>query len=114
MRTVAEHYKRMEFKLTIELGNDAMQDGAEVAEALEQVAAKVHYELPLVAGEPHMVRDANGNTVGRWEVRDRVVDADLATEVREALEGDSNDAEHDALVSVAEALNITYSTDEDI
>lgn len=34
--------------------------------------------------------------------------AAITAEVRSALEGDSNDAEHDALVSVAEFLGITY------
>jgi len=38
---------------------------------------------------------------------DRVeMPASLALEIREALEGDSNDAEHDALVSVAEHFAI--------
>lgn len=36
---------------------------------------------------------------------------DLEKEVRNALEGDSNDAEHDALASVAEALHITYEVE---
>jgi hypothetical protein len=33
---------------------------------------------------------------------------DLSEVVRDALEGDSNDAEHDALAHVAEFLNIDY------
>jgi hypothetical protein len=32
----------------------------------------------------------------------------IAAEIKEALQGDSNDAEHDALVSVAEHLGITW------
>jgi hypothetical protein len=32
----------------------------------------------------------------------------VAAEIKEALEGDSNDAEHDALVSVAEHLGISW------
>lgn len=32
----------------------------------------------------------------------------LVASIRDALEGDSNDAEHDALVSVAEFLHIDY------
>lgn len=39
--------------------------------------------------------------------------APTITEVKDALEGDSNDAEHDALVSVAELLNIDYRPSED-
>lgn len=41
------------------------------------------------------------------------VPASLASEVREALEGDSNDAEHDALVSVAQHFGIEYGREED-
>jgi hypothetical protein len=37
--------------------------------------------------------------------------AELAPTVRDALEGDSNDAEHDALVAVAEAFAIRYTAD---
>lgn len=35
--------------------------------------------------------------------------AALHAEIKAALEGDSNDAEHDALVSVADALGIDYT-----
>lgn len=35
--------------------------------------------------------------------------ANLRDEIKDALEGDSNDAEHDALVSVADYFNITYT-----
>ncbi|MBJ7469724.1 MAG: hypothetical protein JHD16_00400 [Solirubrobacteraceae bacterium] len=37
----------------------------------------------------------------------------LAAEIRQALEGDSNDAEHDALVNVAQHLGIEYAREED-
>ena len=36
------------------------------------------------------------------------IEPSVADIVREALEGDSNDAEHDALVLAAEALGISY------
>jgi hypothetical protein len=39
------------------------------------------------------------------------VDDSLRRRVRDALEGDSNDAEHDALVAVANALGISYGED---
>jgi hypothetical protein len=38
---------------------------------------------------------------------------DLARQVREALEGESNDAEHDALAAVAESFEIPYNPDPD-
>lgn len=37
--------------------------------------------------------------------------ASLRMEIKDALEGDSNDAEHNALVSVADALGIDYDPD---
>lgn len=54
-----------------------------------------------------MVRDSRGNEAPvDAEYRPHTgIDHD---DIREALEGDSNDAEHDALVAVAEALGIEY------
>lgn len=62
------------FQLRIELGNDAMQEPADVALALRDVADR----LESIMGFPGTqsvfqtssprIRDANGNTVGRWEV----------------------------------------------
>lgn len=58
----------MQFTLTIELGNDAMQDGRDVMKALAQVAAKIaHNTMKLV--DSGKIRDINGNTVGQWEVK---------------------------------------------
>jgi hypothetical protein len=37
---------------------------------------------------------------------------DLVTEIIGALEGDSNDADHDALVSVAQFFGIEYNPEE--
>lgn len=54
------------FTLTIELGNDAMQAPEDVARALRRVAVDV--ERVEFTPLPVHVRDANGNTVGRWEV----------------------------------------------
>lgn len=60
------------FTLEIELGNDAMQDGADVAGALEQVASLVGGwgRLYPSAGE-RLIRDASGNTVGRFLTEER-------------------------------------------
>jgi hypothetical protein len=38
---------------------------------------------------------------------------DVGGEIKEALEGDSNDDEHDALVAVAEYLDIEYTSYDD-
>lgn len=38
---------------------------------------------------------------------------ELVTAIREALEGDSNDAEHDALVAVAQHFGIEYISEDD-
>ena len=53
----------MTFKLEIEMGNDAMRDYTNVADALKQIASE------LRPGEGR-VRDANGNTVGHWRWED--------------------------------------------
>jgi len=65
----------MTFKLTIELGNDAMQTFGDVAEALNDVAEKLNM-MPLEecgSADPYdragKIRGANGNTVGAWEVK---------------------------------------------
>jgi hypothetical protein len=57
------------FNLTIALGNDAMQNGDDIAEALRHTASRVEAGgLETLQSGP--VRDLNGNTVGSWEVRD--------------------------------------------
>jgi hypothetical protein len=52
----------MTFQLKIELGNAAMLDPADVADALEQVASKVR-DYGFGAGN---IRDVNGNRVGSY------------------------------------------------
>jgi hypothetical protein len=52
------------FTLKIRLGNDAMQDPADVAEALERVAR----ELRDSGFRPTRIKDLNGNTVGEWKL----------------------------------------------
>lgn len=51
-----------EFKCTIELGNDAMQTPEAVADALEQVAARLRG-----GARSGTIVDDNGNKVGRFE-----------------------------------------------
>lgn len=53
------------FTLTITLGNDAMQDGGDIAEALEWVAD----HTDIMGSREGSIRDRNGNTVGKWEVK---------------------------------------------
>ena len=52
------------FTLEITLGNDAMQTPQDVAAALRELANR----LDALAGsdDEQRIRDANGNTVGRW------------------------------------------------
>lgn len=52
------------FELEIELGNDAMQSGPDVATALREVAAKIENDLEARG----MIRDRNGNSVGEYGV----------------------------------------------
>ncbi len=57
----------MTFTLTIELGNDAMQDGTDVASALRSVAKRVDGDS-FTRVDGRKIMDANGNSVGTWEV----------------------------------------------
>jgi len=66
----------MTFHLTIDLGNDAMQSGEDVAAALRHAADELeHYNapftdqdcLPLCSAQG--IFDLNGNTVGMYELR---------------------------------------------
>lgn len=51
------------FKLMIELGNDGMQSGPDVAQALRDIADRIENGLEARGA----IIDANGNTVGQWE-----------------------------------------------
>jgi hypothetical protein len=57
-----------EFTLTITLGNDAMQTGGDVAEALREVAGRIDDRRGGLFEDSGRIRDANGNTVGEWRV----------------------------------------------
>lgn len=50
------------FKVTIELGNEAMESGDDVADALRSVASRVEN-----GQRDGYVRDRNGNTVGSFK-----------------------------------------------
>lgn len=64
----------MKFRLDIELGNDAMKTGEDLAQVIQGVANTVRKynadELAQAADETHSMRlrDVNGNTVGSWRV----------------------------------------------
>lgn len=52
------------FTLEIDMGNDAMRTRRDVARALRAIAAKVNESTHFDS----KVMDANGNTVGYWEL----------------------------------------------
>ena len=52
------------FTLNIELGNAAMMSTEDVADALEILVDRLRYESEASG----VIRDYNGNKVGRWEV----------------------------------------------
>lgn len=58
------------FTLTIELGNDAMQTGADVAEALRRLAHRLEDDDAYGELKPtsQRIKDRNGNTVGQFTV----------------------------------------------
>ena len=53
----------MKLTLTIEMGNDAMQDGRDLAACLAHEAERM--EDGFTSG---YITDANGNQVGYWEI----------------------------------------------
>ena len=56
------------FTLTIELGDDAMQNNFDVSEALRETAEHVELSAhPDLYRDSGIIKDVNGNTVGRWE-----------------------------------------------
>ena len=61
----------MKFTLTIDLGNEAMQDQHDVAKALRGVADRLS-KLTSTCFGPYglegKIMDTNGNGVGGWEV----------------------------------------------
>jgi hypothetical protein len=57
-----------QFRLTINLGNVAMQTSNDVAAALHTVASYLRGSGEWDHLGSGMVRDDNGNTVGRWSV----------------------------------------------
>ena len=61
------------FTIKIELGNDAMRTGFDIAGALKDVARAVgHFEDLTERGtvaKEGRIRDLNGNTVGEWRAR---------------------------------------------
>ena len=54
-------------KLEIELGNDAMLTGRDVARALRELAKRLA-DSDLEEETGGCIKDLNGNTVGKWEV----------------------------------------------
>ena len=58
----------MKFRLTIELGNDVMQTGTDVARVLEKVANFLTSYEALQPDLSNNLRDLNGNKVGEWKV----------------------------------------------
>jgi hypothetical protein len=61
----------MKFTLQIKLGNEAMQTGYDIAQALTEVAEKLRGEDDARMDWSGNIRDINGNTVGSWKVGSR-------------------------------------------
>jgi hypothetical protein len=58
----------MKFTLEIKIGNEAMQNGDDVANALRVVAGRVEGGGEFVPGEGNGILDLNGDWVGDWRV----------------------------------------------
>ena len=70
----------MKFILEIELGNEEMIDGVDLAEKLHEVAGKVgdrfgakpisdDNTIKALGGVMYSIADDNGNTVGKWSIK---------------------------------------------
>lgn len=57
----------MRFSLTINLGNDAMNDPISLSDALRGVARDLRSSIDLAA-QVNTIRDFNGNSVGTWSL----------------------------------------------
>lgn len=58
-----------QFTVTIELGNDAMQTGRDIANALEELSQRLlTYAGPIRGTDDGVIADENGNTIGKWEI----------------------------------------------
>ena len=61
--------------IEIELGNERMQTPSDVSQAVQRAmsgATRPGLWAPLEQGNKGLLRDDNGNTVGRWFVTDEV------------------------------------------
>lgn len=56
----------MHFQLRIDLGNDAMREAADVGRALIELGERLHDRDWI--GTPPNIKDANGQTVGTWDL----------------------------------------------
>lgn len=65
----------MKFTLEIKLGNDAMQNYSQVLSAIQRsfdsvIAFEDTNDTNVYEDETGLIRDENGNSVGKWEARD--------------------------------------------
>ena len=58
----------MQFKLTIKIGNDVVQTWPDIAYLLRHVANDIADNNSGMADTSRRIRDANGNSVGFWEI----------------------------------------------
>ena len=55
------------FTLAIDLGNDAMQTGSDLANTLRDFAGGLYLRDALIPDSGN-IRDVSGNTVGSWQL----------------------------------------------
>jgi hypothetical protein len=76
----------MKLYIEIQLGNEAMVAGANVAKAIENSFRDAERNMfePLQVSDEGIVIDANGNSVGRWDVLTSDSETELSPSEREA------------------------------
>jgi hypothetical protein len=61
--------KEMEFKVTLKMGNAAMQTGDDIARAMRKLAGYFEGSSGTFdQGEFRAIHDDNGNKIGEWRV----------------------------------------------
>ncbi len=75
----------MQFRVRIDMGNDAMQSPQDVAHALRQIAKDIDPYTDWRSFDSERVRDINGNAVGSWKIDKRSTDI-ITSETRYTLE----------------------------
>lgn len=96
--------KRKILAVDLDLSNAAMQEAADVANVLRQIATDLEHYHPLADGDAGPAIDYNGNLVGRWRVYRRSMHPhDAAHDLANALWSHENGGENGSNKNIRKA-----------